>query len=257
MLVQVFFVEHDQVIQALPADGYNYPFYVCTLPRRTRRRQHLFNTHRLHLLYKFVAEDLISVPQQIAWCAVPGECLSQLLSGPFRRRMGRDGEVDNAPPLMCQHQKYIEDLESDRRHHEKVTDIMLFRRFSRKVCLVCDGGLRLRTRYLPTLVAPISMPSLSNSPGMRGATQSGFSRLIVRINSRTCLGTLGRPGFPRRLFQVQNKRKPLRCQPTTVEACMMKTPDFQSCQTVHSHAHKRRSAGVSLGRFTERCRTPI
>ena len=38
---------------------------------------------------------------------------------------------------------------------------------------------------------------------------------------------------------------------------MMKTPDFQSRQTLHSHAHKSRSAGVSFGRFTERCRTPI
>ena len=38
---------------------------------------------------------------------------------------------------------------------------------------------------------------------------------------------------------------------------MIKTPDFQSRQTVHSHAHKSRSAGVSFGRFTERCRTPI
>ena len=38
---------------------------------------------------------------------------------------------------------------------------------------------------------------------------------------------------------------------------MMKTPDFQSCQTVHSHADKSRSAGVSFGRFAERCRTPI
>jgi hypothetical protein len=32
-----------------------------------------------------------------------------LLSGPFCRRMGRDGEVENAPPLMRQHQKYIEE----------------------------------------------------------------------------------------------------------------------------------------------------
>jgi hypothetical protein len=38
---------------------------------------------------------------------------------------------------------------------------------------------------------------------------------------------------------------------------MIKTPDFQPCQTGHSQAHKRRSAGVSFGRFTERCRTPI
>ncbi len=38
---------------------------------------------------------------------------------------------------------------------------------------------------------------------------------------------------------------------------MIKTADFQSRQIVHSHAHKSRSAGVSFGRFTERCRTPI
>ena len=49
---------------------------------------------------------------------------------------------------------------------------------------------------------------------------------MVRINSRTSFGTAGRPGFPRRIFQVQNRRKPLRCQPMTVEAFMMKTPDL-------------------------------
>ncbi len=57
-----------------------------------------------------MTEDPISVPQQIAWRAGPRECLSQLLSGPLCRRMGRDGEADNASPLMRQH-PYIEDLE--------------------------------------------------------------------------------------------------------------------------------------------------
>src|SRR5262249_13860848 len=51
------------------------------------------------------------------------------------------------------------------------TETMLLMRFSRKVFQVCEGGLRLRTRYLPTLVSPMSMPSLSNSPWMRGAPQ--------------------------------------------------------------------------------------
>jgi len=32
----------------------------------------------------------------------------------------------------------------------------------------------------------------------------------------------------------------------------MKTPDCQFCQTLQSHAHKSRSAGVSFDRFTER-----
>jgi hypothetical protein len=67
--------------------------------------------------------------------------------------------------------------------------------------------------YLPTLVSPISMPSFSSSPWIRGAPQSGFSRLIFRINWRVSFATVGRPGRPRRIFHVQNSRKPLRCQP--------------------------------------------
>ena len=79
---------------------------------------------------------------------------------------------------------------------------------------------------------------------------------MVRINWRTSLGTAGRPGLPRRTFQAQNRRKPLRCQPMTVAALTIKTLDCQSFQTAHSQAHNQRSAGVSLGRWTERCKTP-
>jgi hypothetical protein len=32
--------------------------------------------------------------------------------------------------------------------------------------------------------------------------------------------------------------------------------DCQSFQTTHSQAHNNRSADVSLGRWTERCKTP-
>src|SRR5215831_10680468 len=79
---------------------------------------------------------------------------------------------------------------------------------------------------------------------------------MVRINARTSLGTAGRPGLPCRTFQAQNNRKPLRCQPMTVDAWTTKILDCQSFQTAHSQAHSNRSAGVSFGRLTERCRTP-
>jgi hypothetical protein len=49
----------------------------------------------------------------------------------------------------------------------------------------------------------------------------------------------------------------LRCHPTTVDAFMMNAPDFQSFHEVESQAQRSRSAGVSFGRLTERCRTPI
>src|SRR5215831_4700552 len=79
---------------------------------------------------------------------------------------------------------------------------------------------------------------------------------MVRINAQTSLGTAGRPALPCRTFQAQNNRKPFRCQPMTVDALTTKMLDCQSFQTAHSQAHKNRSAGVSFGRLTERCRTP-
>src|SRR5450631_1007915 len=44
------------------------------------------------------------------------------------------------------------------------------------------GGRRRLTMYLATLDCAISNPSLSSSPWIRGAPQSGFSTLIRRIN---------------------------------------------------------------------------
>src|ERR1017187_6859123 len=133
---------------------------------------------------------------------------------------------------------------------------MVWTWFSKKVRQVCDGGFRLRTMFLPTLVSPMSMPSLSNSPWMRGAPQSGLSRHILRISSRTSLGTGGRPNRPRRTFQVQISRKPLRCQAMTVSGLTLTKEDRQSPQASQSHAQRSRSAEVSFGRLTERRRTP-
>jgi len=69
-----------------------------------------------------------------------------------------------------------------------------------------DGGRRLRAMYLLTLVSPMSIPSFSSFPWIFGAPQSGFSRLIVRMSCRTSLGTPRLPGWPRRIFHVQNNR---------------------------------------------------
>ena len=80
---------------------------------------------------------------------------------------------------------------------------------------------RQRTIYLLTLLCPTSMPSLRSSPWIRSAPQPGFSRQILRIRSRTSLEMTGRPGFPQRTFQVQNKRKAARCQAMTVSGLTM------------------------------------
>jgi hypothetical protein len=55
------------------------------------------------------------------------------------------------------------------------------------------GGRRRLTMYLATLDCATSSPSLSSSPWMRGAPQSGFSMLIRRINTRSSVSIGGRP----------------------------------------------------------------
>src|SRR6476661_10357533 len=85
----------------------------------------------------------------------------------------------------------------------------------RNVFHPCDGGAHLRAIYLATLVWPISMPSLSNSPWILGAPHNGLAMLISRISRRISNGTVGRP--QRRLdFQRQYDLKPARCQRITV-----------------------------------------
>jgi hypothetical protein len=81
---------------------------------------------------------------------------------------------------------------------------------------------------------------------------------MVRIRFRTSCETVGRPVLPCRIFQVQNKRKPLRCQAMTVSGLTTTSAERQSAQTPDNHAHNTRSTTVNLGRFlAERRSTPI
>ena len=83
---------------------------------------------------------------------------------------------------------------------------------------------------------------------MRGAPQSGFARLIFRMRSRTSGATSGLPGLPGRLFQVQYRRNPRRCQATTVSGLTMMRAERQPDHRRSSHPQKRRSTSVSRTR---------
>jgi serine/threonine protein kinase len=93
---------------------------------------------------------------------------------------------------------------------------------------------------------------------LAGVHPSEFSRLILRIRSRTSQETSGRPIRPCRIFQVQKRRNPLRCQAIAVAGLTMSSAERQSPQTWERNTQNRRSTRVSFGRFlAERLRTPI
>jgi hypothetical protein len=59
----------------------------------------------------------------------------------------------------------------------------------------------------------------------------------------------GQPGWPRRTFQVQNNREPVRCQARTVSGLTMANAERQSCHRRERQIQNRRSPEVNFGRL--------
>src|SRR5215472_3301899 len=142
MAMQSGFTEYDHVIQALAPNRADHPLDVSSLPGRSMRREHLFDTHRLHQLHKVRSEDPIAIAQQIAWRSFPREGLPQLLSSPLGGRMSSDTKMQNAPTVMRQHQEHIQDLETDRWHRKEVDGDQGLHMIVEEFRQVCDGGFR-------------------------------------------------------------------------------------------------------------------
>src|SRR6267378_4516834 len=178
-----------------------------------------------------------------------GKCLAQLLSGPICGRVGGHIEVQDATPVMGQHQKYVKDLEPDGGHGEEVDREQLLG------MVFQEGAPSLRRRFAAAhhIFADTALPDVDAQFEQFAVdarcTPTGFSRHILRIRSRTSLEMTGRPGFPQRTFQVQNKRKAARCQATTVSGLTMANDERQSRQRRDRQIHSRRSPEVNFGRF--------
>src|SRR5207302_2591531 len=65
-------------------------------------------------------KDRIVAAQEVARELGKGKCLAQSLSGPICGRVGGHIEVQDATPVMGQHQEYVKDLEPDGGHGKEV-----------------------------------------------------------------------------------------------------------------------------------------
>src|SRR4030095_9926487 len=101
--------------------------------------------------------------------------------------------------------------------------------------------------YFETVACETVTPSFSNSPWILGAPQRGFSYLTRRIRSRSSLLIMGRPDR-RRLFHVQYRLNPARCQPTTVSGRTRCSDCRHLVHNLDRQIQKIRSNSVSRGR---------
>ena len=118
---------------------------------------------------------------------------------------------------------------------------------ARKASHCLAGSPRRRCRYLATGALGDLEAELKKFPWIFGAPQSEFSAAMRRMRVRTSSLSLGRP--PRgRDRQRQYRRKPDRCQPTTVSGFTMTRTSDHRGHMCRRAVQKKRSRRFSKGR---------
>jgi hypothetical protein len=188
------------------------------------------------------------------------ERLAQLLDDPTARRMLRDVNVQDVPPVMTDDEEAVEYAESNRWHREEIHSRNRFPMVSKedRQHLARLGSLGARFIQREMVLSESSKPSMRSSPWIRGAPQVGFSTTIRKINSRTSFGVDLLPTCLRTLeISRQYIQKPVRCQRTMVSGVTMRRDCFQADQTRRAITQKSLSRMSRLGRGCRKARFSI
>ncbi len=114
------FVQDDDVIEALPANGADQAFDIGILPGRARGGEYLLDTETAHTATKPDVVDAVAIAQEIPRGFVPWKCLDHLLCRPLARGVLGDIEVDDPAAFVPQHQEHVEDPKGGCVNGEKV-----------------------------------------------------------------------------------------------------------------------------------------
>jgi len=99
---QVSFVDHDDVIEALPTDRTDEAFAIGILPRRSWSDEYFLDAHILDAVLEHIAADAIAMTNQESRHLIEWERFNDLLRRPFRRGMSGDVEVRDLSPIVPQ-----------------------------------------------------------------------------------------------------------------------------------------------------------
>ncbi len=113
-------IQDDDVVEAFSADRANEPLYIVRLPGGSEGGEHFGNFHAFDLGPEDLSVDAVAVSQQEPRLNVPRKRLHKLRSSPLCGRVLGDIEMHNPPPIMSQHKKNVQDLESNGGYHAKV-----------------------------------------------------------------------------------------------------------------------------------------
>jgi hypothetical protein len=194
------------MVQTLAPDRTDEPFREGILPRAPGGSEDLPDLHALHTLPKGVAVDRVSIAEEAGWRGVVRERLDDLLGGPGRGGMLGHVEVQDAPPMVGEHDQDEEHAPVSGGHREEVdgdqvADVVREER---------APGLRRRgapLRHLgisrDTVRSATLIPTFKSSPWILGAPHRGLAAAIRATRARISGVTGGRPTTGRRESRVQ------------------------------------------------------
>ena len=200
---QMALVEDHDVIQTFAANRADHALDIAVLPRGAWRRNDFSDAHSFDPVAEIRAVRRVMVSEQITRSGVPRECFGYLAQEPSSSRMLGYSRAYDVPSIVGQNDHDVEKPERCGRHDKHVNRSDALDLIAQKTAPGWEGAPRLRTIYLATVAWLTSMPSLSSSPWIRGAPQSGLEPLICRIRARLSRSTDGRPDFER---HRQNRR---------------------------------------------------
>src|ERR1039457_2603898 len=230
---QVPFVEHDHMVEQIPAAVADKAFCNSVLPRTTETGSLRLDAEDLQRVDDFLIEVCTAIEDQVAGSRVVRECLAQLLNDPGAGRMPRHIEVQNTPPVMSNDEEAIENAKGDRRYGEEIHRGNCFTMIAQK----CHPSLS----WLGT-------PRHSPHPTQHGTFRSVEAQhLQLTVNARRAPSgilrdhakdqlaqfsahTLSSHGGRCRESHLQYNLKPARCQRTTVSGWMRISARFHPGQ---------------------------
>ena len=118
--LQVPLVEHDHMIEQITAAGFHPSLSHSILPRASERSSLGTASHGFDGSNYVETELLVAVEDQLFVRGLERKCFPQLLHDPETARVARDVEMQDAPTIMANEEKTVEDSEGDRVHGKEV-----------------------------------------------------------------------------------------------------------------------------------------
>src|ERR1019366_3087195 len=136
--------EDNDVVQTLPSYRAHKPFDVGILPRRPGCGDDCLDAEALNPTLEVVTVDTVAVADQVLGRCVLWECLDDLLGGPLCARVAGDVPVDDAPAIVGEDEKDVEDAKGRGWHGEEVDG----RHGAHVIVQKSTPGLRWRLAWL-------------------------------------------------------------------------------------------------------------